>query len=992
MTLSTLPPALAAIKTHPGLHQQVQISLDGQARRITERTTPFIPNRMLIETIDRQLKSMDSGLMTLVTPMGGGATSLLCYLAATRPYLFWFPEDDRQLGIEALCAQLIAYHDLPISLLPPTVNRDAVVLEGLLVEAAALRSSDQPLVLLIDQFTNYHMTMRPPIFPAAIPHGVIVIYAHEPGMIPPMAPKVTLDLMPDDEHHVHTLHRFAAQLGCDDKLAVRLSSQSGGSFLYIRLAAKLLTNGLFTDATLPQGLTALYEKWWKQLASSGRKLAQLLAAAGAPLALNICTDITGMSIPEVARLLQSWAPFLEVIDQRVTFYHHSIRTFIQERSRSRLATSHTAFLRLAQTRSGEHFEQLLHESDPYLATNLAHHLALSTISKRKNALHLITRTWIRMHERHTGHLKAVATDAAWDLYRATRLHSVADLVRATALAGTLTLLGRTLPVDEVVSTFVAALKRGDHRDDALRRTQALVDQLPDGRDKAIILRRLGEVCYEHRMRASAMRMLAEALDLEEPELPRPWRDEREETLVAFARAAIKDGVPDIALGITTQIGHAERRGFIETEVVRWLLTQDRLTRAEEVAHAIGHEHTHEWAMAEVAVGHARAGHIARAVEVLDTLKTETAVAWAQSELACDTASRGQRDAIKLVQSLPNEYLRDQALALVAHALVKGNLFEEATATAQQIINTEIRAQAFIDLALVTPAKELLDRATDDVATVDGDNRMPLIVALATTYAIIGDQASALKTAALLTDKEEHHRAHSRIAVTLARQGDHPSAAQIALAIPDQDERSWTLNELARLLGEAGEWNSATALIDQISDSEERTRTEADVCIARARSGNATIAQQQVALITVPRERVRAYVAMVESLVQQGRIDAAKAITQHIAEPDARSRYQAALVTALAHHYDIKEAQQLAYSIIRPFDRARALIMIAQLTDDLEQKRQVLGHAFQIAASLGRSETFTCLASAAEPLAALEGAEALLAAAHALDEIDEWWVM
>ncbi|MEM8532583.1 MAG: hypothetical protein AAGF95_17195 [Chloroflexota bacterium] len=991
MTLSTSSSILAAFKTYPGLHQQVRVSLDGQARRITERTTPFIPNKVLIETIDRQLKSLDSGLITLVAPMGGGATSLLCHLAVTRPYLFWFPEDDRQLGIEALCAQLIAGYNLPLPLLPPTVSRDAVVLEGLLSEAAASRQSAQPLVVLIDQFTNHHVTTRPPIFPAIIPHGVIVMYAHEPGLKPPMAPKATIDLMADAEHHGQMLYRFAVQLGCDDDLAARLVAQSGGSFLYIRLAAKLLTTGLFTNTTLPQGLTALYEKWWKQLGSPDRKLAQLLAAAGAPIALSVCTDITGMSIPEVARLLQSWAPFLEVIDQRVTFYHHSIRTFIQERSRSRLATSHTAFLRLAQTRSGGHFEELHQEADPYLLTHVARHLALSTISKRKNASHLLSRSWIRMHERHTGNLKAAANDAAWDVYRANRLHLVADLVRATALAGTLTLLGRTLPVDEVVSTFVAALKRGDNRDDALRRIRTLVDQLPDGRDKAIILRRLGEVCYEHRMRASAMRMLAEALDLEEPELPRSWRDEREEALVAFARAAIKHGVPDIALGITTQIGHAERRGFIETEVVRSLLAQDRLTRAEEVAHAIGHEHTHEWAMAEVAVGHARAGRIARAVEVLDTLKTETAVAWAQGELACDTASTGQSDAIKLVQSLPNEYLRDQALALVVQALVEGKLVEEATTTAHQIINTEIRTQSFIDLALATAAKDMLDRAAQDVAAVEGDNRMPLIVALATTYAIITDETTALKTASLLMDEEERNRAHSRIAVTLARQGDHPSAAQIALAIPDEDERSWTLHELARLLGEAGEWNSAMALIDQISDSEERARAEADVCIARARSGNATVAQQQVALITIARERIRAYVAIVDSLVQQGRIDAAKAITQHITEPDARSRYQAALVTALAHHHDIREAQQLSYNIIRPFDRARTLIVIAQLTDDLEQKRQVLGQAFQMAASLGRSETFTCLASAAEPLASLEGAEALLAASHALDEIDEWWV-
>ena len=83
-------------------------------------------------------------------------------------------------------------------------------------------------------------------------------------------------------------------------------------------------------------------------------------------------------------------------------------------------------------------------------------------------------------------------------------------------------------------------------------------------------------------------MLSEALDLEMQGLPRTWRDEREETLVAFARAAVAINAPDTALGITARIGHAERRGMIETEVVRWLLARGQRTRAEEVAYALGH--------------------------------------------------------------------------------------------------------------------------------------------------------------------------------------------------------------------------------------------------------------------------------------------------------------------------------------------------------------------------------------------------------------------
>ncbi len=110
--------------------------------------------------------------------------------------------------------------------------------------------------------------------------------------------------------------------------------------------------------------------------------------------------------------------------------------------------------------------------------------------------------------------------------------------------------------------------------------------------------------------------------------------------MALARAAVAIDATDTALGITAQIGHAERRGLVETEVVRWLLSHGQRTRAEEVAYAIGHLAMHEWAMAEVAVGHVRASDSARAEVVLTTLKTETAIAWALAELASDAAHRG----------------------------------------------------------------------------------------------------------------------------------------------------------------------------------------------------------------------------------------------------------------------------------------------------------------------------------------------------------------
>jgi hypothetical protein len=83
---------------------------------------------------------------------------------------------------------------------------------------------------------------------------------------------------------------------------------------------------------------------------------------------------------------------------------------------------------------------------------------------------------------------------------------------------------------------------------------------------------------------------------------------------------------------------------------------------------------------------------------------------------------------------------------------------------------------------------------------------------------------------------------------------------------------------------------------------------------------------------------------------------------------------------------------MARAVPRPLDRARALTTIAWHSAgiDADQSQLALGEALRVAAALGRKETFFCLVWAAETLAALGGAELLLAATSALDEVDSWW--
>jgi len=994
MKPNTTPPALSALAAFPQLQAPCAPALATQFARIAERTAHLVARPNILRSLDEQIAAIDSGLITLAGPAGSGVTTLLCWLAATRPYAFWLPEDDAGMGIEALCAQVLALHQLPIGLAPPAAGRDAITLERILAEAGAQRPTGDPLVVLIGRMPDQQAAPLPPPFPATIPPGVIIVLASSTKADPPLPASARVALPTSGAPLIRRLVRMGAELGSTPELAAAVAAHAQGSFLYVRMATLLVQSGTLTADALPLGLKMLHQSWWAQLDPAARRLAALMAAAGEAIDPALLAESAGIGERTVRRWIQRWQAFLDIAEGRTRIYHSITRAFVRAQSNDDLAAAHAAYAALAQQRSSGQFERLQPDSDGYLVRQLARHVALSDATIQAAATPLLaTRAWAIARERISGSMRAAAQDLSW-LLRGTALHhNSLQLVRNATLAGTLMLLGRTLPHDAAAEAFERAVQRGSPRDATLKRVREMLGQLPDGRDKALALRRLGEVCYALRMRASAMRMLSEALDLEAPGLPRAWRDEREETLVAFARAAIAIDMPQTALGITARIGHAERRGMIETEVVRWLLARNQRTRAEEVAYAIGHTTMHEWAMAEVAVGHVRAGDPMRGEMVLSTLKTETAIAWARGELACDAARHGDPHAIGQLVPIANTSLCDRALALVAQAFIIGDQPDAALEAANSIEDRAIRARALIHLVLehAPNAAAALQAASADLAELTGDDRAPLVAELAAAQATVGRLETALQTAALLPEEEERDRAQSRVAVALARQGNEADARIVADAIDDDDERDWAFDELAHMAAARGDWDEAFALAQQIITPEQRARTDADLTIAWARSGAGRAAHKHIEQIDSAAERIRVYRAIADSLIGQGgRADALERL-HSIADPDQRSHYQAAIAAALAAHNDLAAARATAQTIARPLDRARALTAIAQAaTPDRELAQQALAQALRISAALGRSETFKCLEWAADALAQLGGAELLLAAASGLDEIDSWW--
>lgn len=732
----------------------------------------------------------------------------------------------------------------------------------------------------------------------------------------------------------------------------------------------------------------------------GQRLALLLAAASDPLPLPIAADLLGVD-PEP--LLLRWEA-LELLDfvmqatphepdmppgpplMLATFTHTALSDFLAVRAPAGLEQAHGDLADLAM---GSIADGAIGR---YLSRQLARHAALGPRAERAARLARATsREWVRAHERQAS-LADAHSDAAWEM-RAAVDGPPLRAVRAAALAGTLATRARTLNDDSAVEALVAGIAGGG-REAALKRVIELVDHLPDGADKAQTLRRLGEACYGARMRSSAMRMLSRALDLEANPTSRGWREQREQLFVALASAAIGLGETTVALAIGERIEHLERRAVVETQVVRHLIAAGDLDRARRVARGILHESMGAWARAEVAVALTRAGD-PRGAMILEEITLETVAAWAQIELACDMAGSDDRAARARIDALPSLGQRDRGLARLAHALALAEKDGDALSAAEQIGTVEVRVAALLDLRLNLDglvAMLAIERATSDIGALTGDDRAPLLAALAAAHAAIGRREGALQITAQLPEGEERDRALTKVAVAIAQSGDYPAALSTLEQIDDDDERDWAKDEIARLLAADGRWDACLALVASIVADDQRARAAADLAIERARAGDPLAALWQAAAIDVPADRARALTLIAPLLVAAGRDGDALAdgSIRLLATAEARGRYFAAVATALADAGRYDDAGAVILRIVRPADRSRAGVALAHALAIAGQPgaEAALGAALR-AATIGREEALRALELAAPSLAVLGGGELLAAAAAAVDEVDGW---
>lgn len=1009
-----IPLAFAALEPFPALRASVEDGLRRQAARAAACLAAFQPRPRLVAALEALLADPAGGLVVLEGPPGSGVTSLLAALAARHPYPLWLAgEAPDEIG--GLYAQIVALHRSSVPLLDPAATTDPAALERLLTEVAAAHPPGAPVVLIVDDLEGAAQPLRagPTPLPAELPPGVTLLLGAAPGAPTPYRPVARLSLPADDPDLDAALAGALALLGCEPAWVEPLAAASGGNLLYLRLALARLRAGLAEASRLPAGLDALLRAWWAGLGTAERRLATLLAAAGEPLPLPLAAELAGVD-PEA--VLTHWER-LGLLDLAVheaadedgergastllaAFAHGVVASLVVAEAPGELALAHhdlaahgLAQAELEDRAGGPRGAPVDGPVEHYLRRQTARHMALASDELRSTALpRVASRAWLLAHERRAS-LEVAREDARWELRSAVEGPELRT-VRAVALAGVLATRARALAPEAAAEALETALARGE-REAALKRVLEHVERLPDGHAKALILRRLGEICYNNRMRSSAMRLLSRALDLEASPTSRAWRDTRESLLAALAAAALDRGSADTAMAIAERTEHLERRAQIETQVVRELLATGERDKAQRIARGILHESMGAWARAEVAVDLVRAGD-PRGAMMIEELSLETVAAWAQIELACDDAARDETAARRRIDALPTQGQRDRGLARLARALAAADNDGAALAAAETIVAVDVRVAALIDLRLSLEglvAMLALERATSDIGAVTGDDRAPLVAALAAALAAIGRREKALEVAHGLPAGEERDRALARVTVGLAQRGEHDAARDLLSEVGDEDERAWAFEELAKLLAAEGRWDDATALAGQIAAAEQRAGALADLALARARSGEVMPALVLAMGLGNAAERSRALTLIAPALVAAGAAGAALAVADHptaLASAEARGRYLAALAAALAESGKLEAATAVVERIGRPADRVRAGAALARalVSRNPELARSTLGATLR-AAAVGREEAFRALELAAPALGAVGGARLLGEVAAAVDEIDRW---
>lgn len=355
-----------------------------------DRIQTMVGREYLFESVARIVAAdtASSGYVLIRGQPGIGKTTFLCMLLKRWGCVHHFNIEQQNIRttrtfLENVCAQIIVRYGLDYESLPDDAGRDSGFLNNVLREAAA--KSPEPVTVLVDALDEAEDASSPGanrlLLPPSLPDRVhIVVTTRE---------QIDFRLQVDRRQDLHIGNtdpknladvreyiaaalsnqrdQFAPVLSAwrqnRDSFVALLAERSQGNFMYLVHVLRDIRDGRITPEILgsvdelPLGLSAYYQRHWRQMRNVDRErfetlfepALRLLATAREPVSLSAVVEWSGASPGALREVIGAWRPFLTESfvqgEKCYAVYHASFRDFLAQEGVG-LRPSH---LRIAET-------------------------------------------------------------------------------------------------------------------------------------------------------------------------------------------------------------------------------------------------------------------------------------------------------------------------------------------------------------------------------------------------------------------------------------------------------------------------------------------------------------------------------------------------------------------------------------------------------------------------------------------------------------------
>jgi lipopolysaccharide biosynthesis regulator YciM len=298
-------------------------------------------------------------------------------------------------------------------------------------------------------------------------------------------------------------------------------------------------------------------------------------------------------------------------------------------------------------------------------------------------------------------------------------------------------------------------------------------------------------------------------------------------------------------------------------------------RAEQLARTVTHRETRAAALAQIAIGYARAGQWDQAEQVIQSVTDLERRNRAVGQIAVAFARAGQTErAQHAADSLRDPADRASALAEAAGVLAGSHpgaatqFADQAEQLARTIVDYEARYRVLTQITVARFRTNQVDYTAENwsvsiarlqpwekadlavlLADIDPDSAVSLADAAADTL------GSVLDKPAVLTE----------IAVAIAKSGQTDRAERIARSLRSPRKRARVAAEVAVAYARAGQWDRADQVMRTIRDSEIQVQARIKIVTMSADAGQWDRCEEIVQPIASSPEREEALVIVAERI-------------------------------------------------------------------------------------------------------------------------------